>query len=633
MARPSYRVYLMTHDDGRMTGLLVPALGVRGGLPAGYGDDEQSVLAQLQLTLQENRERAAEFLWEQSLSMRRVKVKVHPQSVVKKRHVIGKQDIEISIGYATAPVSAGGHLVIVPRFSWWFVLEDLAMAPSVIRQAVSMAMLGGEGASIYAFRETTEEKIIEWSPPLSPPSAASRRAQQAMGEGVLPSVAEDLVDRVRRRKGRPIIGDIDIADALALLRRDPPASLLLVGPPGSGKSTFVHAIAKALGRKEHAVGGRAPRIWSTSADRIVAGMAYLGQWEQRCLDIVAELSGEGDHLYVDQLAPLLTPRTGHTSIADMFLPAMVAGELSIIAECLPDQLRKLSAQHPTLLSRFVVHRIDPPSAGAMPALLAAYQRRIDAARSISADGLRRLVQHLELFSRDMGFPGKGVRFLDGLAKERPPDKFTADAPQTFEPHDVSEAFARATGLPLELISESHPAGPDHVAARLREGVIGQDDACATAARVLTRLKAGLNDPERPVGSLLFVGPTGVGKTELAKRITTYMFGASDRMIRFDMSEFMLPGSAGRLLAVGRGVRSLVEQVRQRPLSLVLLDEIEKAHPEVFDLLLAMLGEGRMTDTEGRLVDFRMTVVVMTSNLGVRSSASPGFADETDDGRN
>lgn len=144
--------------------------------------------------------------------------------------------------------------------------------------------------------------------------------------------------------------------------------------------------------------------------------------------------------------------------------------------------------------------------------------------------------------------------------------------------------------------------------------------------MLTRLKAGLNDPQRPIGSLFFVGPTGVGKTELAKQLARYMFGAADRMIRVDMSEYMLPGSAQRLLVAGAGTRSLVERVRERPLSLVLFDEIEKAHASVFDVLLGLLGEGRLTDHDGRLVDFRMTLVVMTSNIGVRTAQAVGLGD-------
>ena len=155
---------------------------------------------------------------------------------------------------------------------------------------------------------------------------------------------------------------------------------------------------------------------------------------------------------------------------------------------------------------------------------------------------------------------------------------------------------------------------------------GQDAACASAARVLARLKAGLNDPDRPVGTLLFLGPTGVGKTELARAMAAYLFGDPARMIRLDMSEYMFAGSGQRLLAVGQGSQSLATKVRERPLSLVLFDEIEKAHPEVFDLLLGMLGEGRLTDAFGTTVDCRMTVVVMTSNLGVSESRAVGFGD-------
>jgi len=263
---------------------------------------------------------------------------------------------------------------------------------------------------------------------------------------------------------------------------------------------------------------------------------------------------------------------------------------------------------------------------------------------IGPPGLRRLVQHLDLFQRDSGFPGKGIRFIDWLAAERgvavevapegaeDEDGAADEQTPTLSPSDVSEAFARATGLPLEIISDERSIGPEAIAAKLEQGVVGQSEACRIAARAITRLETGLNDPERPVASMFFVGPTGVGKTELAKQLTRYLFGDADRMIRLDMSEYMMPGSAQRMLAVGRGVSSLVERVRQTPLSLILLDEIEKAHPEVFDALLAMLGEGRMTDAEGNTVSFSMTLVVMTSNLGVRRSAAPGFGSEGADVR-
>jgi ATP-dependent Clp protease ATP-binding subunit ClpC len=234
-----------------------------------------------------------------------------------------------------------------------------------------------------------------------------------------------------------------------------------------------------------------------------------------------------------------------------------------------------------------------------------------------------MATHLATLQRDSAFPGKAVRFLDWIAASQDPADTTA---RTLSPREVSSRFARFSGIPEELIADEHAVTPEQLAATLRRSVIGQDAACASAARVLARLKAGLNDPDRPVGTLLFLGPTGVGKTELARAMAAYLFGDPARMIRLDMSEYMFAGSGQRLLAVGHGAQSLATKVRERPLSLVLFDEIEKAHPEVFDLLLGMLGEGRLTDAFGTSVDCRMTVVVMTSNLGVSESRAVGFGE-------
>ncbi len=276
--------------------------------------------------------------------------------------------------------------------------------------------------------------------------------------------------------------------------------------------------------------------------------------------------------------------------------------------------------------RRLVHRLLPDRAhprdapAAVPGLLAEYEARKEPRFTLHPAGKKRLVQHLSTFRRDTAFPGKAIRFYDWLAQE-------ADSgPRVLYPRDVSAAYARYSGLPIELIADEVPAGAKEITERLTRRVIGQDHACATVAKVLARFKAGLDDPERPSGTLLFVGPTGVGKTELAKELTRAMFGDEARMVRLDMSEYASPGSARRLLEVGPGLTTLAQRVRQEPLSLVLFDEIEKAHPEVFDVLLALLGEGRLTDEEGRLVDFRMTLIVMTSNLGVADTRAVGFGD-------
>ncbi len=241
---------------------------------------------------------------------------------------------------------------------------------------------------------------------------------------------------------------------------------------------------------------------------------------------------------------------------------------------------------------------------------------------MDARAVKRMVELLAAYRRDRRFPGKAFRFIDALQRDE-------HAPRTLLPADVEKSFARQTGLPLELISDRMPAGIEHIAGRLSEAVVGQTSACERAARAIAPFKAGLNASDRPLGTMLFAGPTGVGKTELAKQVTRYLFGSDERLLRVDMSELAAPGSARRLLAAGRGVRSLAESVRGQPLAVVLFDEIEKAHSDAFDVLLGILGEGRLTDSLGRFVDFRMTLIVMTSNLGVRDAAPVGFDASTD----
>jgi ATP-dependent Clp protease ATP-binding subunit ClpC len=627
------RVYLVEHRTGYVTGILMrrDESIFDPPPPTAFGATEAQVLEELEEQLDalivDSPTAMRRFLWDEKLNVRRAKVPLYPQAVVKKRRVIGARRIPVRFTYLWSELKTGGYRVMLPRFGWWFLLEDLAAAEDVLRHGVTSALLGEQPKWLYDFRSDGPERVIEWSPRV----VAGREERWSRVESspfpTLDAVCEEWVERSKRGKLESVAGGLGAArDAAGLKRtlaKDPPPSILVVGPPGAGKTSLVRAVAHLLAGLDD---DHVPRLWATTHDRVLAGQIYLGMWQQRCLDMVRELEGEGDYLYVGRLAPFVSDQGDGTSLAQLFAPALHAGEISLIAECTDEELLAIERASPALVGAFHVVKLPELEPDVVVDLLERLPRGFD----IHPLGARRAAQHLAGFTRAQAFPGKAFRFVDWLAREDDVKGRTLFAP------DVSKLYARYSGLPLELISDEHAGGSEAIADQLRARVIGQDDACGAAARVLSRFKAGLNDPERPVGSLFFVGPTGVGKTELAKALARYLFGdgaeGRSRLVRVDMSELMVPGSAQRLLAAGEGARSLASQVRREPLSLVLLDEVEKAHPEVFDLLLGLLGEGRLTDSLGQLVDFRMTLIVMTSNLGAADKAPIGVGARARDPR-
>jgi ATP-dependent Clp protease ATP-binding subunit ClpC len=638
VSKPSLRVYFVRHADERFTGILLRTWDFffDRAPPSAYGVSEDDVLDQIEGDLHAMAARRDDsidrYLWDETFQIHTVTVEVHAQTSVKKRPVIGRRSIPVALTYLASKLPQGGHRVLVPRFGWRFVLEDLSIAGDVLRQAVGTALLGESSRSIYDFRLEGDEYVRAWSPRVQKSQALAHRHVDPFP--TLRAVAEDLVDRAAHGKIPAILGTSPELDAAApFFDRDPPASILVVGPPGVGKTTFVHRMARRfLAQQRDKARRDVPRVWSTSTDRILAGMKYLGMWQERCLDLVRELSHEGDYLHAGPLLPLVRPQPDGTSIAGILAPALRGGEISLVAECTEAELETASRRASSFVSLFQIVRLPEPPAALVPALLAELEARKSTRVALHPAGKKRLVAHLAMFRRDTAFPGKALRFYAFLEQEAEGRDKRGDAPpRLFYPREVSEAYARYSGLPLELIADEVPASAASIADRLSRQVIGQPEACAAAARVLARFKAGLSDPDRPTGTLLFVGPTGVGKTELAKALARTMFGDEGRMIRLDMSEYMSPGAASRLLGAGPGATSLAERVRREPLSLVLFDEIEKAHREVFDVLLAILGEGRLTDEEGRLVDFRMTLIVMTSNLGVSETRAVGFGEGGDEG--
>ncbi len=629
MSDKSLRVYFTTHQDGRLTGQLLPVWErlFDAPPPSAYGPREADVYAELEThvrrMLREDAAALDRFLWSETLESRTLTVEIHPQAMHRKHPVIARALVPLRLTYVYGRMAGGAWRVRVPRFGWSFVLEDLSIAREVLQNALTTALLGENPRGLYDFRHEGAEYVQAWDPGGLRQDARPDEQPPPPAE-VLTQVGEELTSRALGGRQPPLVYDAGAPlEGWELARRHPPPSLLFVGEAGTGKTSQVLMLARRIAEaRREDKGAHLPDIWRTSAERIVAGMVYLGMWQERCLKLVGALSFEEDYLFVDKLTSLLAPQPDGSSIGDLLLPAAMSGEISLIAECTEAEFERCQRRFPEALRPFHVLRLEPPTASRMPELMLRYQAVRRSRVSIHPVGLRQLVGHLETFQRDSAFPGKAFRFIDWLDQQGEPGRG-----RTLYPRDASEAYARYTGLPLQLISDDIPAERSALAAQLQAGVIGQERACTLAAGVLARFKAGLNDPDKPVGTLLFAGPTGVGKTELSKQLARTLFGDESRMIRLDMSEYMLPGSAQRLMEVGPGISSLAERVRRQPLSLVLFDEIEKAHADVFDLLLGILGEGRLTDHLGRLVDFRMTVVCMTSNLGVESAEPAGFGAE------
>jgi ATP-dependent Clp protease ATP-binding subunit ClpC len=627
--KPSFRVFVTQHHGGLYSAVLLRQFRTMFDAPppAAMAEDVETALkrlapqAALLVDTDDDEGDLDRYLWTEALELRRVEIEIHPGRPDPRGYVIAKATVPIKLGYAAAKLaSVQLYRVIVPRFDWSFVTEDLQAVPETIRSLVFAALVGDTPASLYDLRREVDEQIIVWEPVEAPIGKKSAKDENEPEPApTLETVAEDWVAMARAGRLTPVVGIDPVYDQIqALLDEKKLPNLLLVGPRGSGKSALVRRIARGLLDRSRGKTGRRRRLWATSADRIVAGMIYLGMWQQRCLSMVGEMSDSADVLYVDRLADVLQPASDGASIAELFAPAVMAGQLSLVAECDEAELVRARQKFPSLVEAMRIVRVPEATPAQTIALLEPYGQRQSPPVVLSHDGARRLAELLSAFRRDTAFPGKALAFVDYLATR-------ATVPREITIEEVTQSFATWSGLPVDLLAPERSLDTAAIATQLRKGVVGQDHACEVAARVIARLKAGLDDPQRPVGALLFAGPTGVGKTELAKQLARYLFADAERLVRVDMSELVTGAAIARLITPSPAGTSLADRIRRQPLSVVLFDEIEKADAAAFDLLLGVVGEGRLTDALGRLVDFRMAMIVMTTNLGAAAPAPAGFS--------
>ena len=627
MTRPSFRVFVTKHHGGLTSAVLLRRYRVLFDPPppAAMAIDQETALTRLApqaALIAEDQSNAERYLWTEELELRRIEVDIHPGRPDPRGYVISGATVPIRLGYAAAKLEKSPlYRILVPRFDWSFVAEELSSVPETVRALVFSALIGDSPASLYDLRRELDEQIVEWSPI----EAAARVKKRGEAEGdpapTLEAIAEDWAQMARAGRLPPVVGTDPVFDTIAsTLDEKRLQSMLFVGPRGSGKSALVRRIARGLMERSRGKGTAKRRLWATSADRIVAGMVYLGMWQQRCLQIVKELEGSSDALFVDRLADAMAPMSDGASITDLLAPAIIAGELTLLAECDEAELVRARQKNPALLDSLRIVRVPEATPAQVIALLEPYGQRLTPPVSLSLEAARRLVELLAAFRRDTAFPGKAVQFVEYCSLQKQ---------SALALSDLTATFGAWSGLPVDLLAPERALDTAAIAAQLRKGVIGQDAACHVAGRVIARLKAGLDDPQRPVGALLFAGPTGVGKTELAKQLARYLFGDADRLVRVDMSEITTPSAIQRLITPSPAGTSLADRIRKQPLSVVLFDEIEKADDAAFDLLLGVLGEGRLTDAFGRLIDFRMALIVMTTNLGAADPKPAGFSSDPD----
>ncbi|MEV4755006.1 ATP-dependent Clp protease ATP-binding subunit [Micromonospora sp. NPDC049559] len=503
------------------------------------------------------------------------------------------------------------------------------------------------------------------------------------GTPTLDQFGQDLTELARADEIDPVIGRADeIEQAVEILSRRTKNNPVLIGEAGVGKTAIVEGLAERIADGDVPRTLLGKRVIQLDLAGLVAGTRYRGDFEERVKKVIDEIRSQGDNLivFLDELHTLVgaggAGAEGGMDASNMLKPALARGELRVIGATTLNEYRRNIEKDAALARRFQPVLVPEPTVDDTVAILRGLRDRYEAHHQVRFTD-EALVAAAELSDRyitDRFLPDKAIDLLDQAGarvrlRTRTPagdvrdlereleevqrDKDQAVAHEQYErasslrdriqqvqrrieqargdggpeevpqvrQEEIAEVVSRATGIPVAQLTEEERDRLLRLEGHLHERVIGQDDAVNAVAEAVRRSRTGLADPDRPMGSFLFLGPTGVGKTELARALAEALFGESDRMVRLDMSEFQERHTVSRLVGAPPGyvgyeeAGQLTEAVRRRPYAVVLLDEIEKAHPDVFNILLQVLDEGRLTDSQGRTVNFRNTVLIMTSNLG------------------
>ena len=456
-------------------------------------------------------------------------------------------------------------------------------------------------------------------------------AQESKPEkSVIEDFGFDLTKAAAEGRLDPVVGrETEIARVIEILGRRKKNNPMLIGEPGVGKSAIVEGIALRIAGGSISPALAKKRLISLDIASVVAGTKYRGDFEKRLKSIIKEASSNPDIiLFIDEFHTIVGAggAQGSLDAANILKPALARGELQCIGATTMDEFAKIVEKDGALDRRFQKIVVEPADIQQSITILENLRPNYEDFHNVtySEDAIEACVRLTDRYITDKSLPDKAIDAMDeagsmirlNLATNR-------KSGNVVDADDIATVVSKMTGIPVNKVAESEGNRIMKMKGRLQSRIIGQDEAIEKVVRAIQRNRAGLKDPNRPIGTFLFFGPTGVGKTQLAKCLAEYLFDSEENMVRIDMSEYMEKFTVSRLVGAPPGYvgyeegGQLSERVRRKPYCVVLLDEIEKAHPDIFSILLQVLDEGRLTDSSGRVVSFRNTIVIMTSNVGSR----------------
>jgi ATP-dependent Clp protease ATP-binding subunit ClpC len=516
------------------------------------------------------------------------------------------------------------------------------------RRRAPLALLGVAAAAAALFGGAAV--VLDAANRRNNPSREPSPAPQSLGDlgrvfrpggGTLAQYSRDLTEAAKKNELDPVIGrDDEVERVVSILARRSKNNPVLIGEPGVGKTAIVEGLAQRIARGDVPAALRDKRVLALSLGPLVAGTKYRGEFESRVKKILDEVKRAGRDiiLFIDELHTLVGAGAaeGSLDLSSMIKPELARGELQCIGATTFDEYRKYVESDAALERRFQPVQVDEPTIEQTVAILRGLRPKYAAHHGVQIDddALEAAATLAARYIADRYLPDKAIDVVDEASAGA-----AMRGTKRVDVELVAAVVSRWTGIPQGTITDAQRAGLLALEAQLTARVVGQDHAVSAVAQAIRRARAGLKDPRKPVGGFLFIGPSGVGKTELARALAHALFGTDDALVRLDLSEYTEAHTISRLLGAPPGYQGhdepgqLTEPVRRRPYSVVLFDEIEKAHPDVAAILLQILDDGRVTDAKGRTIDFRHAILVLTSNLDreeLEATLRPELIDRIDE---